>query len=73
VTASAPDPGYGPVTIEELEDWVLFGATWRAIEITDERAIVELCQCTGELVERRETADAGMIEYLRMHSPEGDR
>jgi hypothetical protein len=61
-----------PLTIAELERWVAFGAKWRAVEITDERAVVELCQCTGELVERRETADAGMIDYLRARSHQDD-
>ena len=67
-----PDPGYPPVTIDELERWVEFGARWRVVQIADGRAVVELCQCTGELVERRETNDAGMIEYLCAHPPEVD-
>ncbi len=67
-----PDPGYPPVTIDELERWVEFGARWRVVEITNGRAIVELCQCTGELVELREADDAAMIEYLCAHPPEGD-
>ena len=66
-----PDPGDRPVTIDELERWVAFGAKWRAVELTEERAVVELSQCTGELVELRETADAGTIDYLRAHSSEG--
>jgi hypothetical protein len=61
-----------PLTVEELERWAAFGARWRAVSLTDERAVVDLCQCTGELVERRETADTVVIDYLRTHPPAGD-
>jgi hypothetical protein len=61
------------LTIGELERWVAAGANWRAVELTEERAIVDLCQCTGELVERRETTDAGAIAYLRAHPPQEGR
>ena len=67
-----PDPGYPPVTIDDLERWVEFGARWGAVQIADGRAIVELRQCTGELVERRQTDDAAMIDYLRTHRSNGD-
>ena len=36
------------VTIEDLERWTEHGAIWRAWEVTDEHAVVELCSCTGE-------------------------
>ncbi len=54
-----------PLTIAELERWVLFGATWQIAELSDQHAIIDLCTCTGELVERREGHDAKVIEYLR--------
>lgn len=54
-----------PLTIAALERWVLFGAIWRIAEISGRHAIVDLCTCTGELVERRESNDATVIEYLR--------
>ncbi len=73
MSAAGTDPGYRPVTIDELERWVAAGANWRAVELTGERAVVDLCQCTGELVERRETADAATIAYLRAHPPDGGR
>jgi hypothetical protein len=58
-----------PLGVEELERWVLFGATWRLVQITDSRAIVDLCQCTGELVERRVASDPVVLEYLRHAAP----
>jgi hypothetical protein len=59
-----------PLTIEELERWVAFGAGWRAVHIEDDRAVVELCQCTGELVECRPVLDRDVIAYLRAHLPD---
>jgi hypothetical protein len=53
--------------MEEFERWVSFGATWRLAEISDRRAAVDLCQCTGEFVERRESTDPIVLEYLRSH------
>jgi hypothetical protein len=61
-----------PLTIEELERWVAFGARWRPVQISDDRAVVELCQCTGELVEQRATSDAVTIAYLRDNAPDHD-
>jgi hypothetical protein len=61
-----------PLTIEELERWVAFGAKWRPVQIGDDHAIVELCQCTGELVEQRSTSDARTIAYLRDNAPDPD-
>jgi hypothetical protein len=54
-----------PLTIERLERWVLFGAQWRVVTISDDRAVVDLCTCTGELVQRAECADPTVIRYLR--------
>jgi hypothetical protein len=55
------------ITVAELERWVEHGATWRALELSDEHAVVELCTCYGEPVDVREGAAAELIEYLRSH------
>jgi hypothetical protein len=54
-----------PVTIEQLERWETYGAHWQAAQITNESATVDLCACTGELVETRHTINPHLIEYLR--------
>jgi hypothetical protein len=54
-----------PLTVAELEHWVESGATWRAVEIEDARAVVELCTCYGEPVDLREGAGDELIEYVR--------
>jgi len=53
------------LTIEALEEWVRAGAHWRVVRHCDERAVVELQQCTGEPVERVESDDPAVIDYLR--------
>lgn len=52
------------LTIETLEDWARAGAHWRVLHLGERRAVVELQQCTGELVERLESDDAALIAYL---------
>jgi hypothetical protein len=53
------------LTIDALERWVLFGAQWRIVELSRERAVVDLCTCTGEPVERMESEDPAVIGYVR--------
>lgn len=56
-----------PLTIAELEQWEAFGARWHPHRIAEGRAIVDLCQCTGELVERRTVVDPEVVAYVRAH------
>jgi hypothetical protein len=58
------------LTIDDLERWVLFGARWRVVELSDEQAVVDLCACTGEPVERRRSDDPTLIRYLRSAQPD---
>jgi hypothetical protein len=52
-------------TIKELEDWERNGAVWRPAEIRSGRAVVDLCSCTGELMDRVESDDPEFIEFVR--------
>jgi hypothetical protein len=54
-------------TIEYLKDWELHGATWRALQISDQRAVIELCSCTGEPMDRIDSDEPELIEFLRAH------
>jgi hypothetical protein len=54
-----------PLTIDHLERWSLFGAHWRVVELAPDHAVVDMCACTGELVERAESDDATLIAYLQ--------
>lgn len=57
-----------PLTVAELEQWTAFGARWRPQRFETERVIVDLCQCTGELVERRVAVDPDVVAYVRAHA-----
>jgi hypothetical protein len=52
-----------PVAV--LERWTDHGALYEVLELTDERAVVQLKTCYGEPVELLESDDAGLIEFLR--------
>jgi hypothetical protein len=54
-----------PVAI--LERWEHNGATWCAVHVSDAKAIVDLCTCSGEPVDRIESGDAALIAFLREH------
>ncbi len=56
-----------PATIAELEDWTLNGAGWEPVELSERRAVVELCTCHGERVDLVESEDPEFIEYVRVH------
>lgn len=56
-----------PFTIEDLKRWEDHGATWRALEISDERAVVELCTCYGEPVDLVQSEEPELIEFVRGH------
>ncbi|MGI8711589.1 MAG: hypothetical protein ACR2NR_00065 [Solirubrobacteraceae bacterium] len=62
--AGARLPGR-PLTSAELDQWVLFGGTWRTVAVDDRRGIVELCTCAGEAMDRRESGDPAVIARLR--------
>ena len=58
------------VTVEHLEDWVLNGATWRAIELDDKHAVIDLLSCTGERMDRVQSDQPEVIEYVRARGGE---
>ena len=60
------------LTIDALERWVLFGAQWRIVDLSGESAVVDLCGCTGEVVERSGSDDPALIRYLRSAQSDPD-
>lgn len=56
-----------PLTIEDLERWQDHGAIWRTLEISDERAVVQLCTCYGEPVDTLQSGAPELIEFVRSH------
>jgi hypothetical protein len=51
--------------IEMLRRWEDHGAEWRVVHLSDDAAIVDLCTCYGEPVERLESRDRELISFLR--------
>jgi hypothetical protein len=51
--------------LENLESWTLSGGRWRVVSISDQQAVVDLCTCTGEPMERLESDDPAVIAHLR--------
>ncbi|MGB0094393.1 MAG: hypothetical protein WBP81_17915 [Solirubrobacteraceae bacterium] len=56
-----------PVTVEDLERWEDHGATWRALEVTDQGAVIELCTCYGEAVDTVQSEAPELIAFVREH------
>jgi hypothetical protein len=51
--------------VEVLRRWEEHGAEWRVLHLSDDAAIVDLCTCYGEPVERLESRDPELIGFLR--------
>lgn len=56
---------HGQHLLENVENWTLSGGSWRIASISKERAVVELCACTGEPMQRLESDDPTVIARLR--------
>lgn len=59
------DPTRPLLMLADLERWVENGADWRALEVSDELAVVELRTCYGEPVDTLKSTDPRLIEYVR--------
>jgi hypothetical protein len=53
------------VTTEDLERWEDNGAVWRPFEVTETHAVIDLCSCTGEPMERVQSDAEDVIELAR--------
>ncbi len=62
-----PRAARSEITVAELERWTDHGAMWRALEISADHAVLELCTCYGEPVDVREGSAAELIDYVRSH------
>lgn len=50
--------------IATLRRWEDHGAVWRSVSVTSVEAVVDLCTCTGEPVERLVSNDPDLLRYL---------
>jgi hypothetical protein len=51
--------------VEVLKRWEAHGAAWRLLSFENGRAIVDLCTCYGEPVDRLESDDPELLRFLR--------
>jgi hypothetical protein len=56
--------------VDVLTRWEDGGAEWRVESLTDDRAVVMLCTCTGEPVDRLESGDDELLRFLRARGRE---
>jgi hypothetical protein len=54
--------------VEMLQRWEDSGAVWRVESLGEDRAIVQLCACTGEPVDVLESEDDELLRFLRERS-----
>jgi len=57
-------------TIDVLERWTGSGASWKAVHVSDALAIIDLCTCCREPVDRVQTSDPATIAYVRLRIAE---
>jgi hypothetical protein len=50
--------------VDVLRRWEQHGAEWRIVSLGPDRAIVDLCTCYGEPVERVESGDPELLRFL---------
>jgi hypothetical protein len=50
--------------VDILTRWEDSGAVWRVESLTDDRAVIQLCACTGEPVDRLESGDDELLRFL---------
>jgi hypothetical protein len=59
------------MTVEDLERWEQSGAHWQVVSLTEERLVLDMLACTGELVERRWVDDPEVIGWVRARQAPG--
>ncbi len=55
--------GSEPV-VAKLVRWEAHGATWNVVLLTERLAVVDLCTCHGEPVDRIRSNDPALLQYL---------
>jgi hypothetical protein len=58
--------------VEKLQRWELSGATWRVVQRSAGSAVVELCTCTGELMECLTSEDPRLLDFLEEKAEPGE-
>ena len=54
-----------------IKRWLEYGGHYRLLELASVGAVLELCSCHGEAVDRLESADPALVAYLRQRDGDG--
>lgn len=57
--------------VAALERWLDHGAGYRILELVPDHAVLELLTCHGEPVDRLESRDPELIEFVMERSSDG--
>jgi hypothetical protein len=58
--------------VADLERWEDGGAVWRALEVDDGYAVVQLCTCVGEPVDQLVGEAPELVAYVRARGLSSD-
>jgi hypothetical protein len=50
--------------IDVVQRWEEHGAEWRVVALGDAHVSIDLCTCSGEPVDRLESSDRELIEFV---------
>jgi hypothetical protein len=56
--------------VERLRAWEDSGATWRVVRVSATDATIDLCACTGEVMERLTSSEPDLLEFLAARGAE---
>ena len=51
--------------LDVLRRWENHGAEYRVVHLDERRAVVDLCTCSGEPVDRLESEDRDLVRFLQ--------
>jgi hypothetical protein len=57
--------------VEILLRWEDHGAVWRVVALGDEHVSIDLCTCTGEPVDRLDSGDRELIDFVTARASGG--
>ena len=50
--------------VDVVTRWEDHGADWRVVALSDDHVSIDLCTCSGEPVERLDSDDSELIEFV---------
>jgi hypothetical protein len=54
----------GDSPVDVVKRWEEHGADWRVVALSDDHVSIDLCTCSGEPVDRLDSGDRELIEFV---------